>query len=56
MTGLWRPKERGMSVSSLATAVQSSNEFFESVYAEAQGDASRVRWADERANPRWCRG
>jgi 2-polyprenyl-3-methyl-5-hydroxy-6-metoxy-1,4-benzoquinol methylase len=26
-------------------------EYFESAYVEAQGDASRVRWADERANP-----
>ncbi len=40
-----------MSASSLAPAISTSNEFFESVYAEARGDASRVRWANERANP-----
>lgn len=41
-----------MSASSLAASeIQSSTDFFESVYAEAQGDASRVRWADERPNP-----
>lgn len=41
-----------MSASSLAASeIQSSTDFFESVYAEAQGDASRVRWAYERPNP-----
>jgi ubiquinone/menaquinone biosynthesis C-methylase UbiE len=35
----------------VSPASGSNVEFFESVYVEAHGDASRVRWADERANP-----
>lgn len=40
-----------MSMTTLAPAQSSTVEFFESVYAEAHGDAARVRWADERSNP-----
>lgn len=39
-----------MSATTLAP-VQTSVDFFESVYADAAGDASRVRWAGQRANP-----
>jgi 2-polyprenyl-3-methyl-5-hydroxy-6-metoxy-1,4-benzoquinol methylase len=37
----------------MSTVLSAANtvDFFESVYAEAHGDASRVRWADQRANP-----
>ena len=31
--------------------LQTSVEYFESIYAEAHGDASRIRWADQRPNP-----
>jgi 2-polyprenyl-3-methyl-5-hydroxy-6-metoxy-1,4-benzoquinol methylase len=40
-----------MSAATLAPSSTSTVEFFESVYAEAHGDASRIRWADGRANP-----
>ncbi len=41
-----------MSATSVVVSSPGSHvEFFESVYADAQGDATRVRWADERANP-----
>jgi SAM-dependent methyltransferase len=31
--------------------VQTSVDYFESIYAEAEGDASRIRWADGRPHP-----
>lgn len=31
--------------------IQTSVEYFESIYAEAHGDASRIRWADQRPHP-----
>ncbi len=40
-----------MSAATLAHQDQSSVKYFESVYADAQGDASRIRWADQRPNP-----
>lgn len=38
-------------VLSSTTSSTTTVDYFESVYAEAHGDASRIRWADERANP-----
>jgi len=40
-----------MPSSSVLSPAVSSVEYFESLYAEAAGDASRLRWADQRANP-----
>jgi 2-polyprenyl-3-methyl-5-hydroxy-6-metoxy-1,4-benzoquinol methylase len=34
-----------------ASSSSSSVEYFESQYAEAKGDPSRIRWADQRPNP-----
>ena len=34
-----------------ALSIATSPEHFESIYAEAQGDASRIPWGDHRANP-----
>ena|SRR5438477_9233197 len=31
--------------------VQTTAEFFESIYVDAHGDPSRIAWADQRANP-----
>lgn len=38
-------------VASGSLLVQSSAEYFESIYQEAQGDASRISWADGKPNP-----
>ena len=38
-------------VASGTLSVQASVEYFESIYQEAQGDASRISWADGRPNP-----
>lgn len=37
--------------STVIPARETSAEYFESLYAEARGDPSRVRWADQRPNP-----
>jgi SAM-dependent methyltransferase len=34
-----------------ALSVQTTVDYFESIYAEAHGDASRIRWADGRPHP-----
>ncbi|MCA9292047.1 MAG: class I SAM-dependent methyltransferase [Phycisphaerales bacterium] len=46
----------GFAMTSPAAPVDTTTEFFETIYADATGDASRVPWADERPHPalvRW---
>lgn len=38
-------------MSAATLAITTSPELFESIYVDAQGDASRIPWADQRAHP-----